>query len=100
RVAYPGLDADVPPFLRFGSWIGGARDGNPSVTAEVTEHTLRLHKETALALYERALGALLRPLSVPTSDPPDAALEASIARDAEAMPEAAAALGQRSAGEP
>src|SRR6266540_3532373 len=47
--AYPGQSLTVPPFLRFGSWVGGDRDGNPSVTADVTEATLRLHKETALA---------------------------------------------------
>ena len=98
--AYPGAGLDVPVFLRFGSWIGGDRDGNPGVTAEITERTLRLHKETALALFERALGALLRNLSVAATEPPDAALEASIAADAEDLPDVAAALGGRSAGEP
>ena len=64
RDQYPDDVFDVPSFLRFGSWIGGDRDGNPSVTARVTEHTLRLHKDTALALYEGSLRALQRHLSV------------------------------------
>ena len=61
---WPGSDVDVPSFLRFGSWIGGDRDGNPGVTATVTEHALRLHKDVALALYEGSLRALQRHLSV------------------------------------
>ena len=64
RDEYPDDQFDVPSFLRFGSWIGGDRDGNPSVTARVTEHALRLHKDTALALYEGSLRALQRHLSV------------------------------------
>ena len=61
---WPGSHVDVPSFLRFGSWIGGDRDGNPGVTAKVTEHALRLHKDVALALYEGSLRALQRHLSV------------------------------------
>ena len=35
-------------FLRIGSWIGGDRDGNPFVTADVMARTLRMQSERAL----------------------------------------------------
>lgn len=41
----------VPPFLKFGSWIGGDRDGNPFVTAETTETAVQLQKRAILRRY-------------------------------------------------
>jgi phosphoenolpyruvate carboxylase len=54
----------LPPFLRFRSWIGGDRDGNPFVTATVTRETLRTYREAALAGYSDSLTALGRDLSI------------------------------------
>lgn len=55
---------DVPVFLKFRSWIGGDRDGNPNVTAEVTRETFSMHRRTALARYLEDLRLLRRDLSI------------------------------------
>src|SRR5438552_9367773 len=41
----------VPSFLRIGSWIGGDRDGNPFVTADVLSQALRMQSGRALRFY-------------------------------------------------
>ena len=47
--SYPGHVFRIPVFLQFGSWMGGDRDGNPNVTAEVTAQTLIWLREAAVA---------------------------------------------------
>ena len=46
-------DIKVPSFIRFGSWIGGDRDGNPFVTPDITREAVYMHAETALHEYMR-----------------------------------------------
>ncbi|MCC6302129.1 MAG: phosphoenolpyruvate carboxylase [Gammaproteobacteria bacterium] len=41
----------VPSFVRFGSWVGGDRDGNPNVTPGVTSVAVRLHAIAAIKEY-------------------------------------------------
>jgi phosphoenolpyruvate carboxylase len=60
---YPDVTFTIPPFLRYGSWIGGDRDGNPYVTLDVTEEALREQKETILKLYNIEVDALYQNLS-------------------------------------
>ncbi len=70
RAAYPELGDALPIFLRFGSWIGGDRDGNPRVTAEVTAQTLRRHRQTALSLHLQQARDLFIALGVSTRQAP------------------------------
>ncbi len=79
-----GQAAEVPIFLRFRSWIGGDRDGNPNVTAAVTLQTLAMHRRTVLTRYLEDLRVLRRDLSFSERlVPMPKALYDSIARDEE-----------------
>ena len=53
-----------PPFLRFRSWIGGDRDGNPFVTHAITAQTLDAQRNAALNNYRKAIDALWKDLSI------------------------------------
>jgi phosphoenolpyruvate carboxylase len=55
---------ELASFLRMGSWIGGDRDGNPFVTAEVMRGTLRLQASRALRFYLEELHTLGAELSI------------------------------------
>jgi phosphoenolpyruvate carboxylase len=64
---YPAKNWDVPNFLRFGSWIGGDRDGNPNVTPEVTWETLRKQRKLVLKKYKNVLVDLMKRYSHSTN---------------------------------
>ncbi|SDC37375.1 Phosphoenolpyruvate carboxylase, type 1 [Pelagirhabdus alkalitolerans] len=53
----------VPAFLRFGSWIGGDRDGNPNVKAKTTYKTLKEQRKLVLTKYEESIDKLKEKLS-------------------------------------
>jgi phosphoenolpyruvate carboxylase len=55
--------ADLPTVVRFGSWIGGDRDGNPHVRAETTRDALQKAREAILADYLNSLEELRRLLT-------------------------------------
>jgi phosphoenolpyruvate carboxylase len=57
-------DIKVPSFLRMGSWIGGDRDGNPFVTADVTRQTLTMQSGRAMRFHLEELHQLGGELSL------------------------------------
>ncbi|OHC70981.1 MAG: phosphoenolpyruvate carboxylase [Rhodocyclales bacterium RIFCSPLOWO2_02_FULL_63_24] len=59
--------AELPPFLHPGSWIGGDRDGNPFVTAEVLDSAMRAQSRKAIAYLLEQLHQLGAELSTTTS---------------------------------
>lgn len=61
---YPGADLLEEPMLRAGSWIGGDRDGNPNVTADVVAIASRRASQTAIGHYLRELAELEISLSL------------------------------------
>jgi len=86
----------VGQFLRWGSWIGGDRDGNPEVTAEITERTLRIHADHVLRGYEAVATRLMQTLAAaaPAEHLPRS-IESRLARDAEDLPETDRQLRRR-----
>ena len=51
------------PVLEFGSWVGGDRDGHPFVSAEVTQTTLKLHRQAALRIIGESMKELAARIS-------------------------------------
>jgi phosphoenolpyruvate carboxylase len=86
---YPDAAFDVPAFFRFGSWIGGDRDGNPFVTNGVTREALASNRLACLRHYRQQLDELLHVLSIadhslPVPEPFRDALGAALAQSGNA----------------
>src|SRR6201990_1269904 len=84
---------ELASFLKMGSWIGGDRDGNPFVTAEVMRGTLKLHASRVLRFY-------LEELHVLGSDRSMAAHLPDISKDLRALAERSPDKSPHRSGEP
>ena len=74
--------------LSFGTWIGGDRDGNPHITADVTKATIRLQNAHFTRTAFKHLDELRQALSVSTKlAGVSAELEKSVAKDLQLLPE-------------
>jgi phosphoenolpyruvate carboxylase len=88
-------------FLSFGTWVGGDRDGNPSVTARVTEETMAIQAEHVLLALENATSRIGRSLTVDeATTPPTRALRRRLAMAAAGDPVRFAEIAKRSPAEP
>jgi phosphoenolpyruvate carboxylase len=101
-----GLDSGrasspVPAFVRFGSWVGADRDGNPTVTAAVTREAAIIQADHALRALEAACTRIGRALTVTAgSAPPSAELRRALAAASAAHPDLVGEISARSPQEP
>ncbi|MEX0594145.1 MAG: phosphoenolpyruvate carboxylase [Balneolaceae bacterium] len=99
-ITYYGEAPDIPVILRYRSWIGSDRDGNPNVTSETTWNTLLDQRRTVLELYLNELDDIRRYLSVSNQlvEVPEN-LANSLARDEDEAP-VSSRYGRRYTNEP
>jgi phosphoenolpyruvate carboxylase len=90
----------APSFLRFGSWVGGDRDGNASVTAKVTAETMLVQSEHVLIALEAATNRVGRALTADAvTTPPSAELRRRLSMLRATDPARLAELEKRSPSE-
>jgi phosphoenolpyruvate carboxylase len=96
-----GGESPVPAFLRFGSWVGADRDGNPFVTAQVTRETATIQADHVLRALENTTTRIGRALTLhAATTPPSAGLRRALAAAHAAHPELLAEIEARSPQEP
>jgi phosphoenolpyruvate carboxylase len=62
--SYPDVEVPRDSFCTFGSWVGSDRDGNPSVTPEITWRTACYQRQLMLERYVRSVAELRDQLSI------------------------------------
>ncbi|HEY9829518.1 MAG TPA: phosphoenolpyruvate carboxylase [Stenomitos sp.] len=62
--SFPWLTPPAHNFCKFGSWVGSDRDGNPSVTPQVTWETACYQRGLVLEKYIQSVGSLINLLSL------------------------------------
>jgi phosphoenolpyruvate carboxylase len=98
---YRRLLPDAPAPFRFGSWVGGDLDGNPSVGPETIADALERARALTLETYAAEVRSLAQAIGISSeivAVPPE--LAASIERDEHALSAYAAELGDRNLDEP
>jgi phosphoenolpyruvate carboxylase len=65
---YPETPCRVRPPLRYSSWIGGDRDGNPFVTVDITRYALKENREAILSRLDSRLNELAQLVSVSSQE--------------------------------
>jgi phosphoenolpyruvate carboxylase len=102
REVSPGHPAPAgPAFIRYGSWVGADRDGNPFVTAQVTRETAVIQAEHVLRALENVTTRIGRALTVhAAAAPPSPEFALALEAAESAHPELVADLEARSPQEP
>jgi phosphoenolpyruvate carboxylase len=91
----------VRPFLEWGSWVGGDRDGNPNVTSATTRAAVRIQADHVLRGYQAVVARLGQTIAAtrPAGGLPRPLVE-SLERDARELPEVVADAARRFPAEP
>jgi phosphoenolpyruvate carboxylase len=97
---YKEGEEPILPFIRFGSWAGSDRDGNPNVTCAVTRQTAALHRRLVFRHYLAALENLIRRFSQSqTAAKVSRRLKDSLEEDRRLLPQSARELERYEADE-
>ena len=64
KLSYPDVEPPRDSFCTFGSWVGSDRDGNPSVTPDITWRTACYQRQLMLERYLKAVTELSDQLSI------------------------------------
>ncbi|NUR82808.1 MAG: phosphoenolpyruvate carboxylase, partial [Nonomuraea sp.] len=89
------------PYIRYGSWIGGDRDGNPNVTARVTRETILIQAEHVLSALEAACTRIARTITAAGQfAPPSQELRSALRAAEDANPDQVSEMATRSPNEP